>query len=161
MKYSHFFWIIYCIFFGLIGCETTAYTEKGTNLGVEVEHQLLGLVNDYRTAQGLSKLSNSDFIRDVAREHSRAMAQREIPVGHTGSEERSALIRKRIDFRTFAENIAWKRSKTDPAQKIFDSWKENYYNKRSLIGDFDLTGIGVIVSENGDYFATQIFVKKF
>ncbi|MEK7484085.1 MAG: CAP domain-containing protein [Planctomycetota bacterium] len=161
MKKSFSLFILYLITYGLLGCETTAYTEKGNNLGVEVEHQLFELVNDYRTSQGLSKLSPSDVIRDVARDHSRSMAQREIPVGHSDSENRSAKIRTQIDFRKFAENVAWKRTDTDPSQKIFDSWKENTYNKRSLIGDFDLSGIGVVISEDGDYFATQIFIKKF
>lgn len=160
--FSLFSVLFISIFFG-VGCATTPVVDfEGTRIEDAVEQRLFSLVNEYRLTEGLPPIASSDVLRAKARTHSENMAQKKVPFNHNGFEERVAEIRNQIDVQYFSENISLSRGNDpNPADAIFASWKKSREHNRNLLGDYNLTGIGVVQNQKGDYYTTQIFIKKY
>lgn len=116
-------------------------------------------VNSHRTARGREPLVLDPDLSYFAEEHSREMASGRIPFGHAGFDERARAIGRSIRYETIAENVGWNRGEADPAAAAVANWLRSPPHLANITGEFELTGIGVARSENGDYYFTQIFLK--
>ncbi len=125
-----------------------------------LEYRTFDLANGRRYDQGLSLLEWRDIIAKEAREHSRDMAAGRTPPGHEGSDRRIENIRRRFRVNAFAENVALNRGYGDPALQTIQGWIESPEHRKNLDGDFDLTGVGVAVSEDSTYYFTQIYIRS-
>ena len=116
-------------------------------------------VNEFRRVHGLKPLMLDPLISAQAREHSADMAQKGKTISHSGFNQRLQEIGKKIPYRAAAENVAASVGYKNPAQTAVEGWKNSPEHRKNMLGDFDLTGIGVAQSKDGGYFFTQIFLK--
>ncbi|MHB8055782.1 MAG: CAP domain-containing protein [Candidatus Aminicenantales bacterium] len=123
----------------------------------EIEKRVFDLVNGARVQHGLDILVWNDAIADVARGHSKDMADGTVPFGHDGFTERFAAIRKIIPASAGAENVAY----TTSADSVVLLWLDSPEHKQQIVGNYDYTGVGVAWAlADGEYYFTQIFIRS-
>ena len=132
--------------------------EQGEFANIEIE--LLDLINQYRSSEGLSELGVNELVNELAREHSEDMASGKLGLGHEGFEERLEKIETEVRYVLAGENVAFSGTPSNPAQSALDAWLDSPPHKENIEGDYDLTGIGIARSEEGFYYYTQIFLKQ-
>jgi uncharacterized protein YkwD len=143
---------------GAPGCDVLRSIGESENSAEE--ERVFSLVNRYRREQGLSSLERMDVISEQARQHSRNMASGKVPFGHDGAESRFAAIRKSIPAVAFAENVGFNQGYSDPVQQAVQGWINSLDHRRNLLGDYDLTGVGIAVSSDSTYYFTQIYIRR-
>ncbi len=129
-------------------------TVKTTDLEKSVFNQ----INRYRVTKGLSKLSLSSKISRQARIHSQNMARGQVPFSHQGFEQRVNTIP--IPYRSAAENLAFNRGYSDPANEAIIGWIHSPGHLHNLKGNYNLTGVGVATNSKGEVYLTQIFLRS-
>jgi uncharacterized protein YkwD len=117
-------------------------------------------VNDLRRAQRLKPLTLNPVLSVQAKEHSVDMARNGSTVSHRGFAERLREIQKKLPYRAGAENVAANMGYENPAREAVESWKNSQGHRNNMLGDYDLTGIGVARNAQGHYFFTQIFLRQ-
>jgi len=102
-------------------------------------------------------LQANSYISSIALGHSRDMLTGKSPFGHDGFRQRIDKISSRLGkLHVAAENVA---SGPMDAREVVDGWLHSPGHRRNIMGDFQLTGIGVAEAANGMIYFTQIFVK--
>ena len=134
--------------------------DPPSSLYADLEQTVHAQINQYRAEQGLPPLEFDPEISEVARQHSQAMAGGQVPFSHDGFEQRGQAIARQIPYRTVAENVAYSQGFTDPATQAVEGWIDSPGHLANIKGDFDLTGIGISRNEQGEYYLTQLFVKR-
>ena len=149
-----------------------------------VERGIHEAVNDERTARGLNELAFDTELRDIAREHSRDMAERDYfshtsPDGDTFADRYSdAGYTCRVDgsgntYYTGGENIAqtWYdtavrtdggtdtyTTETELANAIVTQWMNSPGHRENILASqWENEGIGIYMTDDGKVYATQNF----
>lgn len=128
------------------------------------EKEVFQLINKKRTELGLSELSWSEEIADMARLHSESMAKNNF-FSHNG------LDGKQVDGRADAagirrwsaigENIAYNRGYDKPMEIAVEKWLLSPSHRENLLNSsWRETGIGIAVTEDGTFYFTQVFLKR-
>jgi uncharacterized protein YkwD len=117
-------------------------------------------VNQYRKSRNLQPLSLDARISEQARIHSQAMANGRVPFSHDGFEGRVGAIAKVIRYRAAAENVAYNQGYSNPDEQAVKGWLKSPGHLKNIQGDYDLTGIGVSKNAKGEYYFTQVFIKR-
>lgn len=117
-------------------------------------------VNTYRALRGLSPLVADETIAAVARQHSEAMAAGQVRFSHDGFEGRAETLQRSLPYRSVAENLALNRGAAEPGARAVAGWLESSGHQQNIVGDFDLTGVGVAQAPDGSYYFTQLFLKR-
>lgn len=125
-----------------------------------IEQQIHSLVNRQRQSQKLLPLSVKGAVTAQCRLHSRNMALGLVPAGHQGVAGRAGLLQPAITVRTYSENVAVSRGYKDPARDVVDGWMKNAEHRKAILGDYDLTGVGVAMSADSTFYVTQMFIKS-
>jgi uncharacterized protein YkwD len=147
--------IIFCSIFLGLGSNTYAavHTESDTN----IQNAVLFYINQYRQQHGLAKLKMDNHMVIQAKQHSQDMANHRMPFGHTDFGKRIAKLRSQIkNTGGGAENVAYN-YKT--AQIVVSQWVRSPGHKRNIVGNYNLTGIGVARDKQGKLYYTQIFLQ--
>ncbi|TVR12663.1 MAG: CAP domain-containing protein [Phormidium sp. GEM2.Bin31] len=116
-------------------------------------------VNAYRQRQGLSPLELDERISAIARHHSQKMASGEVPFSHDGIEDRYEAIKDVMPYRQVAENVAYNFGYSDPVEKAVEGWIESPGHEQNMSGDYEISGMGIAVNPEGEYYFTQLFVR--
>jgi uncharacterized protein YkwD len=116
-------------------------------------------VNQYRQSQNLPPLTLDPTISAQARTHSANMANTS-RLSHDGFKGRVDAIAKTIAYRGAAENVAYNMGHTSPDDTAVKGWIKSPGHQRNMVGRYDLTGIGVVKNDKGEYYFTQIFIRK-
>ncbi len=125
----------------------------------DLEEEMLRLVNEYRTTQGLSPLHYDGSMALIARRHSQAMALGRHPFSHEHLDERAGAIRRFMQPLKVAENLEFNNARrTVTAYQALNDWIASRPHRKTLEGNFDVTGIGVACDSTGKFFFTEIFV---
>lgn len=117
-------------------------------------------VNQYRASQNLPPLKLDPRISEVCRQHSQGMASEGVPFGHEGFEQRANAIEKSIAYRSVAENVAYNFGYSNPGKQAVEGWIKSPGHQKNMVGNFDLTGVGIVKNAKGEYYFTQIFVRR-
>ncbi|MBD2040944.1 CAP domain-containing protein [Microcoleus sp. FACHB-672] len=125
-----------------------------------LEQSIHDQVNQYRASQKLPPLKLDPRISEVCRQHSKGMASEGVPFGHEGFEQRANAIEKSIAYRSVAENVAYNFGYSNPGKQAVEGWIKSPGHQKNMVGDFDLTGIGIVKNAKGEYYFTQIFVRR-
>ncbi len=151
---------------GLIGVGVSFLTFAGgitvaqkTNIQGEIavlENEVYFRVNQYRQSRNLPPLKRDSRIDAAARKHSENMANKIVSFSHDGFEER--VYSTKIKFRSAAENIAYSWNIPSPATEAVRGWINSPSHHKNMIGNFNLTGVGVAKNARGEYYFTQIFI---
>ena len=114
-------------------------------------------INDHRIARGLAPVMRDPCLDVIAQEHSDDMADGVLGFEHSDLE--SALDRLGMSWRRVGENIAWDEGSRDPVATALRQWLNSPQHRRTLEGDYLLTGIGVARGPHGRFYFTQIFIR--
>lgn len=124
-----------------------------------LERTVFQKINQYRQSQGLAALSRNSTITTQARKHSQNMANTR-QLSHNGFEGRVQVIGQTFQWRGAAENVAYNAGFSNPAAQAVNGWLKSPGHLQNIVGDFNLTGIGVAKNSQGEYYFTQIFIKR-
>ena len=120
--------------------------------------EVLHYVNVYREGRGLKPLKMNSTISYVAEGHSAEMAHRSIPFGHAGFDNRAHRLSKELSpVHATAENVAYGNVS---ARKVVDLWIHSSGHRRNMLGNYNLTGIGIASDRHGALYFTQIFINN-
>jgi uncharacterized protein YkwD len=138
-------------------------TAPGARWGTTayIESEIFTQINGERKKHGLGQLRWNEQIADLARRHSRDMADRHY---FSHKERDGSMVGKRADkanipWNAVAENIIWFVGMPDPAGYATDGWmKSPGHRENILIKGWKQTGVGVMVGPDGSYYITQVFL---
>jgi uncharacterized protein YkwD len=117
--------------------------------------------NGERRIRGLAALAWDDALAEVARTHSRDMADRSY-LGHESPEGAGPADRVRaagIAYRALAENVARNLHMEEPVAAAVAGWIESRPHRKNLLSpEFTRTGIGVVIDDEGRVIFTQLLL---
>ena len=125
-----------------------------SDLAREVHQQ----INEYRKSLNLAPLKLNAQISKQAEIHSEDMAQGVVKFGHKGFDNRIKALADDISYRSAAENVAQNMGYDNPASKAVTGWINSKGHRQNIVGNYNLTGIGVAKNQQGEYYFTQIFI---
>lgn len=142
----------------------TKTSVKKTANTYELERIVFNLINEKRVENGLPELRWNENVARVARLHSQNMANSKF-FSHQG------LDGLRVDDRAYSlgvkgwqsigENIATNRGFGSPTEVAVDSWMRSSGHRDNLLNrNWQETGIGVAVDNDGKYYFTQVFLLR-
>lgn len=117
-------------------------------------------INEYRQSLDLPPLRLDARISEQARRHSQAMANGRVPFSHDGFAGRIQAIAKAISYRQAAENVAYNQGYSKPDEQAVEGWLKSPGHRENIESEFDLTGIGISKNAKGEYYFTQVFIKR-
>ncbi len=117
-------------------------------------------INQYRKSRNLPPLKLDNSISKQARIHSQNMAQGKSPFSHKGFEKRIDAVSSKISYRSAAENVAYNQGYSNPVESAVKGWIKSPGHHKNMIGNYNLTGIGVAKNSQGEYYFTQIFILE-
>lgn len=138
-----------------ISAKTATSTPHST-----LEQSVHQQINQYRQAHKLSPLTLDPRISEQARAHSQAMASGKVPFSHQGFEQRVKAISRVIPYRASAENVAFNQGYSNPVQQAVQGWIKSPGHRVNIEGEYNLTGIGIVKNAKGEYYFTQIFIRR-
>lgn len=129
-----------------------------------IEQRVFALINAERNKNGLLELEWSERLADVARLHSEDMANAKF-FSHRGSD--GSMVDDRADrlglgsWRAIGENIAYMRGFDDPAAFAVAKWLESTAHRKNLLGpNWKESAVGVVITEDGTYYFTEVFLIR-
>lgn len=125
-----------------------------------LEKQVYEQVNEHRASRHLSPLVFNSHISEQARNHSQAMANGQVPFSQEGFDLRAETLSKTIPYQGICENVAYNLGYADPVRAAVGSWIRDPKRVVSIEGEYELTGIGVATNIRGEYYFTQIFIRR-
>ena len=138
----------------------TYIAQSTTNPFASIEQAVHTQINQYRQQRGLPPLTIDERISNIARTHSQNMASGAVPFSHDGFQQRVQAIATMIPYRAAAENVAYNMGYSDPATKAVQGWLNSTGHRQNIEGNYNMTGIGVAKNAKGEYYFTQIFIRK-
>jgi len=137
-----------------------AFPPSNSGSLTSLEKSVYQKVNQYRKSKKLPPLKLDSAINQQARKHSEAMAKGKVPFSHDGFDNRVKAIAKSLDYRSAGENVAFNQGYPKPDQQAVEGWIKSTGHRKNMEGNFDTTGIGVSKNAEGEYYLTQIFIKR-
>ena len=139
---------------------STVSQKSNSKAFTTLEQSVHQQINQYRKSRKLPPLALDSRISEQARLHSEAMASGRVTFGHSGFEGRVKALSKSITYRAAGENVAYNQGYSNPDQQAVQGWLKSPGHYKNIVGNFDITGIGVAKNAKGEYYFTQIFVKR-
>ena len=131
------------------------HIQSGSSMTIAaLELSIHNQIDRYRQSLDLPPLIIDPTISAQARAHSQEMAQ-----AGTLSHTMDSVDRQR-KYPTAAENIATTQDHPDPDRIAVQDWIASPAHQQHILGNYNLTGIGVAKNAQGEYFFTQIFINK-
>lgn len=132
-----------------------------------VAGKLRQCITQYRQSIGKSQIPRHAALDQMAMDHCRFMAKNRGKfslgsdnISHYGFEERSLLAQRRFGMASVAENVAGGVIQGDIPSQLTKAWTSSKTHAYNLEQNWDATGIGVYVADDGMVYATQIFATK-
>lgn len=142
-----------------LGRAIATTTDGDSSELADLVQQVHQKINQYRQSLDLDPLSLNDQISQQAEAHSQDMAQQKVKFGHRGFASRIKALANDISYRSAAENVAYNQGYGDPAEQAVTGWLKSKGHRKNIVGNYNLTGIGVAKNQQGEYYFTQIFIK--
>jgi uncharacterized protein YkwD len=131
------------------------HVQSGSSMTIAaLERSIHQQIDRYRQSLNLPPLTIDPTVSAQARAHSQEMAQ-----SGTLSHTMDSVDRQR-KYPTAAENIASIQDAPDPDRMAVKDWIASPAHHQHILGNYNLTGIGVAKNAQGEYFFTQIFINK-
>ena len=137
---------------------STSNTTVSQNMN-ELEKSVFAGINKYRKSRNLPMLQWDGTIAQESRIHAQQMATRKTTFSHDGFKKRVEIISQKIPYKAAAENIAVNMGFSNPGEKAVVGWINSPGHHKNIVGDFNLTGIGIAKNNEGKYYFNQIFIK--
>jgi uncharacterized protein YkwD len=124
-----------------------------------LERSVLQKINQFRQQKGLSSLSLNASMTQQARQHSQDMAKCCV-LSHDGFEGRVRTISASVSYKAAAENVAYNQGFSNPVGQAVNSWLKSPGHLENIMGNYNITGIGVSKNPQGEFYFTQIFILR-
>ncbi len=122
----------------------------------EMADEILDLINDYRSAQGLMAIEkDQEYASAYAVKHTKYMIDLK-QVNHDNFSERSGAL-KNNGAEQVGENVAYG---YETAENVVYAWVNSPSHKDIIEGSFTHSGFGVLKNSEGHYFFTLLFYKQ-
>lgn len=122
-----------------------------------MQNEVLVHINQYRQQHGLAKLAMDQNLVREAKQHSTDMASHRMPFGHQGFATRINHAHTQIkNSGAGAENVAYNYK---DARTVVQQWVLSPGHKRNIVGNYNLTGIGIARDKQGKLYYTQLFLR--
>jgi len=105
-------------------------------------------------------LALDEKISQLAREHSKAMADKKVPFGNCGFKERIRKIALFLPNKAVSENVASYQGNPVSEEIVIQFWLKSAKHKKIIQGNYNITGIGIAKNSDDKYYITQIFIRK-
>jgi len=149
--------IVFCFLFLAIAF-LPSFSLAQSRSNASLAKEILKYVNEHRDSMGLAPLQTNDVISQAAEKHSSNMAQKIVPFGHDGFDDRIGNLLKELrPANAGAENVA---DGVTNAREAVNLWLHSTGHRKNIEGNFNLTGIGIASSSDGKIYITQIFIHK-
>jgi uncharacterized protein YkwD len=126
-----------------------------------LEASTVEAVNRARVERGLTPLRIHSVLVEIARDHSRDMVRRGY-FDHrtpTGDDVQQRVFRRNLRYSRIGENLHKSRGSEDPTRTAVESWLESRGHRDLMLSpEFQQTGIGVAVDDEGAIYFTQLFL---
>lgn len=122
----------------------------------EIEIEILELINKYRIEKGLNSLGNNGTVKAVAFTHTDYMIEVN-QVSHENFYQRRQVIEANENALVVAENVAYGFTS---AQSVFNAWLNSPGHRGTIEGNFTDTDISAEQDEDGNWYYTNIFIKR-
>lgn len=124
-----------------------------------LEKSVFAQVNQYRNSQNLPPLKWDNTIAKESRIHAQQMASGKTTFSHDGFQERVKVISQQIQLQSAAENLANNFGYNNPGEQAVEGWIDSPGHQKNMVGDYNLSGIGITQNSEGTYYFNQIFIK--
>lgn len=137
----------------------TTTIKKSNDIG----KLILKYTNQYRARKGVGPLTWDQFLAEVARPHTVAMARGTAPFNHSGFENRFNKYRsKRPNAISFGENLLYVLNPNlltndQLARYAVNSWIKSPGHEANLRGQYNRMGAAVFKNVNNVWYMTQLF----
>ena len=121
-----------------------------------IEIEILELINAHRISEGLTALNNHGTIKAVAYTHTDYMVEVD-NVSHDNFYQRKTSLIDNTDASKVSENVAYAYSN---AQSVVNAWLNSDGHRQNIEGDFTDFDISAEQNKNGQWYFTNIFVKR-
>ena len=125
----------------------------------KLETLLVQMINVERAKEGLEPLYIWPPLVQVARVHSRNMADGLIELGHDGFQDRFEEMQDYAYVSDFAENVAYSYNVKDHLKSAVRGWMHSPGHKKNILGDYRDTAIGIAFDAKGKFYVTQLFAN--
>lgn len=143
--------------------ETGGTVESGTPME-NVAREIAREIRTFRAQNNKSPLSWDSTLAAASETHSQAMASGRIPLGHYNFDRRKAEISENMGFISgLAENVGVISNSGNNARAIAKEfvrlWAGSPRHRQNMLGDYNITGVGVVQARGGKIYATQMFAR--
>ncbi len=140
--------------------EVSSLRASKTTVEPTLETAVFNKINRYRVNHSLRPLDWSAVVAREARRHSVNMVNGTVPFGHEGADQRFDSLKLAFPTLTrYGENVAFNQGYKNPAAQAVKGWINSPGHLANIVGDYNLTGVGVARNTKGQYYFTQIFIK--
>ena len=127
---------------------------------IKMEQEIHRQVNQYRLSKQLPPMRMDARISTIARVYSHKMASKQATFSHDGFEQRVQAMGSTVPLRSAAENLAYLKGYPDLATTAVQGWIDSPGHQKNMVGEFDVTGIGIAKNAAGEYYFTQLFLLQ-
>jgi uncharacterized protein YkwD len=126
-----------------------------------IEREVFKLINYERARQDLKPLEWNERVANVARLHSKHMADQHF---FSHQDKDGMIVSSRankagIRWTSIGENLVWFIGTSDPVQYAVDSWMDSHDHRVNILTKgWKQTGIGAVIAPDGSYYLTQVFL---
>lgn len=123
----------------------------------EFQREVLRLVNQYRSQEGIAEMSSTDIINQVAQKRAEEISGKFEHTRPDGSSCFSIINEFNISAYTMGENIA---AGSDTPEKVVNQWMNSPHHRENIMNpSFTTMGIGLF-TKNDDYkyYWAQLFI---
>ncbi len=140
----------------LVHEDTSSTLDPSLNLenNLVLAQEVLDVLNEYRASIGLENLVWHDESEELAVLHSSYMVQQN-KVSHDNFFERSTILQEK-GASLVSENVAY--GYVD-ATSVLEGWLNSPSHKNAIEGTYTHSGIGIVYTESGVAYFTQLFIK--
>ncbi|TYB79866.1 CAP domain-containing protein [Bizionia myxarmorum] len=121
-----------------------------------IEIEIMELINDYRLTKGLNPLNNVAIIKAQAFSHTDYMIVKN-NVSHDNFLQRKLNLESSLGASNVSENVAYGFTS---AQTVVTAWLKSESHKANIEGDFTDFELSADQNAEGNWYYTNIFVKK-
>lgn len=138
---------------------TTNYTidlNLANETDWEMAEEILQLINEHRASLGMNAIrKDQQHASAYAVDHTKYMIELQ-EINHDNFHYRTEAL-KNQGAQKVGENVAY--GYTD-AQSVVTAWLNSPNHKRAIEGDYTHSGFGIVPSNTGSYYFTQLFYKR-
>jgi uncharacterized protein YkwD len=127
------------------------------------------LVSVPSSSRGRQQLQRHSGLDRLAQQHSEFMLRNRGKFGtgsssnlsHYGFEDRALRAQHSMNMANVGENIATCSGRHgDASFTLVSAWQRSSGHEKNMRGQWDVTGVGVAVADDGSVFATQLFANE-